>query len=87
MCDTYNCDGLQHSRFRFNLIDFQLNTDFPSKFWVFYFILFFFTVKSPSITPRSVSQKNGFKKSKNPLPFFFFFFFFAELWAEIILLL
>ena len=29
MCDTYNCDYLKHSTFRFNLIDFQLNTDFP----------------------------------------------------------
>ena len=32
MFDTYNCDYLKHSTFRFNLIDFQLNTDFPSKF-------------------------------------------------------
>ena len=63
MCDTYNCDYLQHSTFRFNLIDFQL-TDFPSKFCVF-------TVKSSSVTQRSVSQENVFKKSKNPLPFFF----------------
>ena len=30
MCDTYNCDYLKHSTFRFNLVDFQLNTDFPS---------------------------------------------------------
>ena len=30
MCDTYNCDYLKHSTFRFNLIDFQLSTDFPS---------------------------------------------------------
>ena len=36
MCDTYNCDYLKHSTFRFNLIDFQLNTDFPSQFCVFY---------------------------------------------------
>ena len=34
MCDTYNCDYLKHSTFRFNLIDFQL-TDFPSQFCVF----------------------------------------------------
>ena len=32
MCDTYNCDYLKHSTLSFNLIDFQLNTDFPSKF-------------------------------------------------------
>ena len=35
MCDTYNCDYLKHSTFRFNLIDSQLNTDFPSQFWRF----------------------------------------------------
>ena len=59
MCDTYNCDYLQHSTFRFDPIDFQLNTDFPSQFCVF-------IVKSPSDTQRSVSQENAFKKSKNP---------------------
>ena len=32
MCDTYDCDYLQHSIFRFNLIDFQLNADFPSQY-------------------------------------------------------
>ena len=53
---SYNCDYLQHSTFHFNLIDFQLNTDFPSQFCVF-------TVKSPSLTQRSVSQENDFKKS------------------------
>ena len=36
MCDTYNCDYLKHSTFHFNIIDFQLNTDFPSPFCVFY---------------------------------------------------
>ena len=36
MCDTYNCDYLKYSTFRFNLIHFQLNTDFPSQFCVFY---------------------------------------------------
>ena len=30
MCDTYDCDYLKHSIYRFILIDFQLNTDFPS---------------------------------------------------------
>ena len=29
----------------------------------------YFTIKSPSITQRSVSQENAFKKSKNPLAF------------------
>ena len=36
MRDTYNCDYLKHSTLRFNLIDFQLNTHFPSQFCVFY---------------------------------------------------
>ena len=62
MCDTYNCDYLKHGTVRFNLIDFQLNTDFPSQFGVF-------TVKSPSVTQRSVSQDTGYKKSLNPSPF------------------
>ena len=30
----------------------------------------FFTVKSPSVTQRSVSQENAFKKDKNPSFFF-----------------
>ena len=63
MCDTYNCDYLPHTAFRFNLINFQLNTAFPSQFA-------FFTVKSSSVTQRSVSQENVFKKSTNPSPFF-----------------
>ena len=36
MRHSYNCDFLKHSTFGFNLIDFQLNTDFPSQFYVFY---------------------------------------------------
>ena len=43
--------------------------NFPSKFCVF-------TVKSPSVTKRSVNEESAFKKSKNPSAFFFFFFFF-----------
>ena len=35
MCDTYNCEYLKHNTLCFNLIDFQLNTDFPSQFCVF----------------------------------------------------
>ena len=34
-CDKYYCYYLKNSTFRFNLIDFQLNTDFPSQFCVF----------------------------------------------------
>ena len=56
MCDTYECDYLKHSTFRFNLTDFQLHTDFLLKFA-------FFTAKSPSVTQRSVSQENAYKKS------------------------
>ena len=62
MFETYNCDYLKHSTFPFNLINFQLNTDFLSQFCVF-------TVKSPSVTQRSVSQENAYKKSYNPSPF------------------
>ena len=36
MCDTYNCDYLKHNTLRFNLIDFQLNTDFPSQLCIFF---------------------------------------------------
>ena len=64
ICDTYNCDYLQHTIFRFYLINFQLNTDFLSQFCVF-------TVKSPSVTQRSVSQENAFKKRKHPVALFF----------------
>ena len=62
MCAIHNCDYLKHSTFSFNLTDFQLNTDFLPNFE-------FFTVKSPSVTQRSVSQENAYKKSKNPSPF------------------
>ena len=56
MCDTYNCDYLKHSTFRFSLIDFQLKTDSLPNFA-------FFTLKSPSVTQRSVSQEKAYKKS------------------------
>ena len=64
ICDTYNCDYLPHTTFCFYSINFQLNIDFPSQFCIF------FTVKSPSVTQRSVSKENAFEKSKNLLPFF-----------------
>ena len=51
---THNCDYLPHT-FRFI---FQLDTDFPFQFCVF------ITVKSPSVTQRSVFQENVFKKRK-----------------------
>ena len=58
MCDTYNCNYLKHSTFHFNLIDFQLNTDFSFPNFAF------FTVKSPGVTQRSVSQENAYKELK-----------------------
>ena len=67
MCDTYNCDYLQHSTFRFNLIDFQLDTDFPSQFW--------------GVFCRKILLKDRFlnkmleKRAKTRRLFFFFFFF------------
>ena len=66
MCDTYECYYLQHSTFRFNLINFHLNTDFPSQFCAF-------AVKSASVTQRSVSQENALKRVKTCRLFFFFF--------------
>ena len=54
MCDIYNYEYLKHSTFCFNFIDFQLYIDFPFQF---------FTVKSPSVIQRSVSQENAYKKS------------------------
>ena len=56
MCDTYNCDYLKHNTFRFNLIVFSVRYRFPPNFAVF-------TVKSSSVTQRSVSQENAYKKS------------------------
>ena len=38
----------------------------------------FFSIKSPSITQRSVSQEKAFKKSKTHRFFFSFFFFFLQ---------
>ena len=56
-------DYLRHTTFGFYLIDFQLNAEFFSQLCIF-------TIKSPSVTQRSVSQGSAFKKSKNLLPFF-----------------
>ena len=58
----YNCNYLPAKAFRFHLTDFQLDTDFPSKFCVF-------TVKTPSVTQRLISPQNACEKSKNPLSF------------------
>ena len=58
MCDTYHYDYLPHTIFHFYLIEFQLNADLPSQFYIF-------TTKSPFVTERLVSQEPAFKKSKN----------------------
>ena len=57
MCDTYNCDYLKHSTFRSNLNQFSVKYRFPFP------ILLFLTVKSPSVTQRSVSEENAYKRS------------------------
>ena len=57
VCDTDNCDYLPHITFCFYLIDFQLNTNFPFKCPAF-------TVKSPHVTQRLVSQKIFLKRVK-----------------------
>ena len=36
LSDTYDCNYLQHTTFCFYLIDFQLDTDFPFQFCMFY---------------------------------------------------
>ena len=40
------------------------------RFFFCFFCFVFFTIKSPSVTERSVSQENAFKKSKNPSAIF-----------------
>ena len=64
ICDTCSCNYLQYSTFHFYQVDFQLNADFPSQFCGC------FTLKSPGVAQRSVSQENAFKKSKNEWHFF-----------------
>ena len=66
MCDTYNCDYLQHSTFRFNLIDFQLNADFPSQFWVFLPDNYLALLKDRFLKKREKRAKKG----KKPAHFF-----------------
>ena len=63
MCDTHNCDYLKHNTFRFNLINSQLNTDFPSQFCVF-------TVKSPRSLKDRFLKKMLMKRAKTRRLFF-----------------
>ena len=58
MCDTYNCDYLQHNAYRFNLINFQLNRDFPFP------ILRFFYCEITYRNSKIVSQEDAFKRPK-----------------------
>ena len=56
-----------------NLCQFGKKWYFVNRFSVkcrFPFNFAFFTVKSPNVTQRSVSQDNAFKRSKHPSPFF-----------------
>ena len=62
-CDTYNCDYLPHTIFHFYPIELQLNTDFPPQFE-------FFSLKSPSVTQRWVSQETLLKRVKTCHLFF-----------------
>ena len=62
ICYSYNCDYLPRKKFRFYLIDFQIEISLPN-------FCVFFSVKPPSVTQRSVSQENAFKKIENPMPF------------------
>ena len=65
MCDTYNCDYLQHSAFCFNLIGFQLDTDFPSQFCEF-------TVKNHLVLLKDrFLKKMLLKRAKTCCLFFF----------------
>ena len=75
MCDTYNCDYLKHNTFRFNFIDFQLNTDFPSQFCVFLPQNHLASLKDQFL------KKMLIKRAKTCR------FFFTKLQAQIILLL
>ena len=60
---VYKSDYLMYTIFCFYQLNFQLNTDFTSQFGIF-------TVKSPTVTQRSISQEYAFKKSKTPSAFF-----------------
>ena len=63
-----NCNYLPHTKFRFYSIDFQLTTDFPSKFYVFYRRITWRYLKI------SLSNKMFLKRAKPRR------FFFAKLW-------
>ena len=83
-----NHNYLPHTTFCFYLINFQVHGDFPYQFWIF-------NVKSSSVSQRSISQENAFKKkerkktvaflfcktiaSNNSFSFFYKFIFFLKI--------
>ena len=75
MCDTYNCDYLKHSTFRFNLIDFHLNTEFYDHFCVFYLKNHLASLKNRFLKKMLIKRAKARR------------LFFTKLQAQIILLL
>ena len=57
MDDKYNYVFQWHIIFRFYLIKFYLNADFLYQFTLF-------TLKSPSVIDKTISQENAFKNDK-----------------------
>ena len=66
ICDTSNYDYQAHTIFRVCLIDFQLNTDFPSQFCVFYR-----KIKDRFLKKKKKKKKKLFKRAKTQRVFFF----------------
>ena len=62
MCDTYNCDHLKHI-VSTSLIFSEIQISLPN--------FAFFTVKSPSVTQRLVSQENAYNKRAKTCRLFF----------------
>ena len=62
---THYCDYLPHTTFPFHFIDFHLNRAYRLPFPNFRF----YRKITYSVTQRSVSQENNFKRSNNPSPF------------------
>ena len=54
---------------KYNFMTNRESLEFVTKIYISLPNFAFFNVKSPSVTQRSVSQENAFKRSKNPSPF------------------
>ena len=69
MFDTHDCDYLKHSTFRFNLNDFQLNTDLKASSCELMRLSFhkFVTMK---LILRSRIKLSKFEENKGSLPHF-----------------